>query len=270
MKKPKIGIITDKYHLIYKLSELIKSLKSKAKISFYLEESILLNCENQKFDEDLFFVKGKGKLMIAFARMIEKKTSIPIINSYKAIWLTINRFMNCMLLKKEGVLVPKFSLDPQGIDPPFEDFITKNLIDQKTYVFKPHIEKILGHLRVSDERAINEKDIYHYLFYQEFIKSKWEYKVYVIGDELFYYKQLPLLVNQNKMESRRKIDNISELGEITLKAMKVLNLKLASLDFLISKQNKFYLTDIHSTPNFNYIKGGVNIMIDFLLKNAKN
>ncbi|KKM61748.1 hypothetical protein LCGC14_1528650, partial [marine sediment metagenome] len=31
----------------------------------------------------------------------------------------------------------------------------------------------------------------------------------------------------------------------------------------------FYLTDINCTPNFNYIKNGAKIVVDFLLKQAK-
>ena len=107
-------------------------------------------------------------------------------------------------------------------------------------------------------------------FYQEFIKSKWEFKLYKIGDDVFFYKQLPVLVNPNKMESRRGIKPIPELMEMAFKATQALTLEIASVDFLQSKDGNFYLTDINCTPNFNYIKDGHVIVGDFLMQRAKN
>ena len=71
------------------------------------------------------------------------------------------------------------------------------------------------------------------------------------------------------MESRKKIDEITELREIAIKTMKILDLKIVSLDFLKSIDSKYYLTDINCSPNFNYIKDGPKIVGDFLLKQAK-
>ncbi len=269
-----IGLIIDHYHLENKVAEFLKILKTKAKVSIYLEESYLLNNDNLNFDVDLFFVKGKGKLMVAMTRMIENETSIPIINSHKGIWISINRFMNSLILKKGGISVPDFSLNPSNCQSPFPNYIIKNIIDQKTYSFQPNILKEDGHIKVSDERAIEEvegkDEKYQYLYYQMFIKSKWEYKVYGFGEDLYFYKQLPVLVNPNKMETRREIEEIPELKEIVLRAMKILDLKVASLDFLKSKEGQYYLTDINSTPNFNYIKDGPRIMADFLIEQTKN
>jgi len=268
----KIGILIDKYHLKYKVTDFLKYLKSKAEVKIYIEESFLLNSSNFNFDEDLFFTKAKGDLVLAFIRLIEEESSIPVINSYKGTWLAINRFLNSVILKKAGLTIPDFSLNPKGSNPPFGDYIIKNIIDQKNYKFKPIVNKVNGRLNVADERALNEVDKtdpkYNYLYYQKFIKSKWEYKIYGIGDNVYFYKQLPILVNPNKTESRKKIEEIPELKEYCYKAMEVMDLKLASLDFLKSKE-QFFLTDINCTPNFNYIKDGHKIVADFLLKQAK-
>jgi glutathione synthase/RimK-type ligase-like ATP-grasp enzyme len=271
MNKVKIGIIIDKFHLEYKVSDFLIYLNKKAEISLYVEESFLLNNSELNFNENLFFIKGKGKLMISLASLIENETSIPVINPPNAIWLTINRFLNSVILKKAGILVPDFSLIPSDHPPPFNNYIIKNIVDQKTYAFNAKIQKINGHLKVSDQRALDELDgeeNYQYLYYQKFIKSKWEYKVYCFGDKLFFYKQIPTLVNPNKMETRRNIKEIPELRETVLKAMKILNLKVSSLDFLKSKDGQFYLTDINSLPNFNYITNGYKIFADFLIEQA--
>jgi len=270
----KIGIITDKYHFEHKISEFLKYLKTKANITVYLEESLILTLNSLNFEENIFFVKAKGDLTINLVRYIEKETDIPIINSHKGILLAINRFLNSLYLKKAGILVPDFSLNPSGIKPPFNNFIVKNIIDKKTYTFTPKIRKVRGSLQIYDDRALNEEssgdEQYHYLFYQKFIKSKWEYKVYGIGDNFYFYKQIPVLINPNKMESRKKINEIPELKEISKKAMEILNLKIASIDFLKSIEGNYYLTDINCTPNFNYIKDGPKIVADYLLKQGKN
>ena len=269
----KIGILIDKYHLKYKVTEFLKYLKSKAEVKIYIEESFLLNGANFNDEEDLFFTKAKGDLILAFMKLIEEESSIPIINSYKGTYLAINRFLNSVYLKKAGIPIPDFSLNPKGSNAPFGDYIIKNIIDQKNYKFKPIVNKVNGRLKVADERALNEVDKtdpkYNYLYYQKFIKSKWEYKIYGIGDDVYFYKQLPILVNPNKTESRRKIEEIPELKEYCYKAMEVMDLKLTSLDFLKSK-DQFFLTDINCTPNFNYIKDGHKIVANYLLKQAKN
>lgn len=266
----KLGIITDRYHLERKSAALLKYLRKKVNLTIYLEEEYLINYFDNNFNEDLFFVKGKGDIVLALVKVIENDTSIPVVNSYKGIWLAFNRFMNSMLLHNAGIPVPKFTLNPEKISPNFNDYIAKNIIDQKNYAFCPKIEKENGKLHVRDIRAVEEREQFsNYYFYQEFIKSKWEYKIYGIGEKLFYYKQIPVMVNPNKMESRKKINPIPELGEMVLKAMNVLNLKITSVDFLKSIDNQFFLTDINSSPNFNYIKEGPKIIGDYLIKEAK-
>lgn len=269
----KIGIIIDEYHLKHKVTDFLKHLKSIAEVRIYTEESYLLNSSENQFSEDIFFVKAKGELVLAFIKLIEEETSIPVINSYKGICLAINRFLNSVFLKKAGIPIPEFSLNPKGSAPPFKNYIIKNIIDQKKYKFKPIINKANGKLMVADERALDEVDKtgpkYNYLYYQKFIKSKWEYKIYGIGEEVFFYKQLPVLVNPNKIESRTKIDEIPELKEYCYKAMEIMDLKLTSLDFLKTK-DQFFLTDINCTPNFNYLKNGPEIVANLLLKSAKN
>ncbi len=270
MRKIKIGIIIDKYHLEYKVSEFLKYLKSIAEVSLYIEESYLLNSADHFYEEDIFFVKGKGDLILGFVKLIEEETSIPVINSYKGIWNAIHRFMHSTRLRKAGILIPDYCMNPVKWPIPYESYIVKNIIDQKNYKFKPNTEEKNGQLRVSDQRALNEANEYQYLLYQKFIQSKWEYKIYGIGEEqIYFHRQLPVLVNANKLESRREVDEIPELKEVAIKAMETLDLKITSIDFLKSKEGQYYLTDINCTPNFNYLKNGYKIVADYLLKFSK-
>ena len=269
----RIGLIIDKYHLEHKVSEFLKYIKSIADVNIYVEESYLFRSSNLTFNEDLFFVKAKGNLVLSFVKYIEEETSIPIINSYKAIWYAIHRFLNSTHLKKAGIPVADFSLNPKDEKPPFKEFIIKNIIDQKNYKFTPLREIRNGLIKISDKRALDEveseEEKYQYLYYQKFIRSEYEYKIYGIGEDVYFYKQIPILENPNKIETRQKIERISELEEYCLKAMDVTGLRITSLDFLKSAEDEFFLTDINSTPNFNYIKNGAKIVGDFILKQAK-
>ena len=257
-----------------KALKLIEYLSTVAKTSIYLEEDYLIDYSNFDFNEDIFFVKAKSDLILNLIKLIERETDIPVINSSRGIWLAINRFLNSTLLRQSGIRVPNFTLNAKGILPSFKDYIIKNIMDQKNYAFKAQIKKFNGHLKVADKRALDEvngeKAKYTYLYYQEFIKSKWEYKVYCIGDDLFYYKQLPILVNPDKMKTRTEIKKIPELTEVAYAATEAIGLKISSLDFLRSKKGEFFLTDVNSSPNFNYIKNGPKIIGDYLIRQAKN
>ncbi|TFG24024.1 MAG: hypothetical protein EU533_02530 [Promethearchaeota archaeon] len=270
-----LGLIIDEYHLAQKVREFLDYMQNKVKINLYVEERQFLDFSNiENFEEDLFFVKAKGELVINFIKLIERETSIPVINSSKAIWLCYNRFLNSTLLKRVGVPVPDFSLNPMGIAPQFKNYIIKNIKDQKNYGFKPIIEEKDKSVKISDERAIIEATggtyQYEFLYYQQFIRSKWEYKIYCIGDKLYYFKQLPVLINPNKMETRRKIKETKRLKHFATTAIKTLGLKVASLDFLKSRKGEYYLTDINSSPNFNYIKDGAKLVGDYLIRMAKS
>lgn len=269
----KIGLITDKYHLEKKSAQFLKYCKNHANISIYLEEDYLLDFSNYSFNENIFFVKAKGDLIINLVKLIEKETKIPVINSSRSISVAFNRFLNSVLLRKAGIRIPDFTLNPVRILPPYKGYIMKNIIDQKNYSFSPQIQKKEGFLKVSDTRAIEEssgnKPKYTHLYYQEFVRSKWEYKVYLIGDDIFFFKQIPVLINPDKMKSRIEIEKDNELTEIAQKAAEAIGLKICSMDFLRPKNGIFYLTDINSSPNFNYLKNGPKIVGDYLIKQAK-
>ncbi len=269
----KLGLIIDKYHLEKKAQEFIQYMRDKCELSQYIEETYFVDYKEHNFDEDIFFVKGKGDLILNFAKLLERATDIPVINSTKGIWFAFNRFLNSTLLRKAGIRVPEFSLNPKDDKPPFQDYIVKNVRDQDNYAFDPEVQIINNHVIVHDKRALEEtyekNALYNFLYYQEYIESEFEYKIYGVGENLYYYKQKPLLREPNKMKTRTKIEPITELGEIAHKVMELLDLKITSLDFLNSDDNIYYLTDVNSTPNFNYMSNGPQIIGEYLLSQAK-
>ncbi|TFF85445.1 MAG: hypothetical protein EU517_01605 [Promethearchaeota archaeon] len=232
-----------------------------------------MDFDNVKFKEDLFFIKGKGDGILSLAKLIERETNIPVINSSEGIWLAYNRFLNSSLLRSNGIRVPDFSLNPKEENPPFNSFIVKNIRDRDNYAFNPKTHTSGKYFKVKDERAMEEafgkNAQYSFFYYQKYIPSEFEFKIYGIGENLFYYKQKPILHEPNKMKTRVPIKPIPKLGEIAHKVMDLFNLEITSLDFLKSKQNDFYLTDVNSTPNFNYIKNGSQIVGNYLISRAK-
>ena len=263
----------DKYHFENKVRDFLSYMKKLCKLSIYVEENFLLDFNSVLFDEDLFFIKGKGDGILSFAKLIERETNIPVINSSRGIWLAYNRFLNSTVLRSAGIRVPNFSLNPKEDIPPFKAFIIKNIRDQDNYAFDPKIKRSNHNFEITDKRALKEvygkNAQYHFFYYQEYIESEFEYKVYGIGDYLYYFKQKPILRDPDKMKSRVEIKPIVELGEIAYKVMDLFNLKITSLDFLKSEKNEYFLTDVNSTPNFNYMKNGPQIVGDYLLSLAK-
>lgn len=270
----KIGLIIDKYHLEKKVQEFLSYMNKVCELSIYIEEDYLIAFDNIHFDEDLFFIKGKGDGIINFAKLIERDTNIPVINSTRGIWLAYNRFMNSAVLRSADIRVPNFSLIPKQDKSPYKAFIIKNIRDQDNYAFDPNIKISENNFEVRDRRALEEtygkNANYNFIYYQEYIESEFEYKVYGIGENLYYYKQIPILRNPDKMKTRSKIKPIDELGEIAYKVMELFKLKITSLDFLKSEEGEFFLTDVNSTPNFNYIKNGAQIVGNYLLSQARN
>jgi len=271
----KIGIIGTKKYLKNQLQSLLSYLKKRVEISVYLEESFLLTSSSSKhlFNEDLFFVKGKGNVILNLVRYIEKETSIPVINPFNGIWRAMNRFLNSTYLQKAGIRVPPFCLVPEKLNPPFKDFIIKNIIDQEPSSFIPKIESRNGHIHVSDKRALNETEgaqkYYHYYYYQQYIKSQVEYKIYGIGEQLFYFERIPTIKNPHRMVPKIEIKKISELEEPSRKVMEIFNLKVVSLDFLKSKEGYYYLIDVNSGPKFISVKNGAEILGEFLIDYVK-
>ena len=266
-KLKKVGLIIDKYHLENKVKEFIAYMKKVCKLSLYVEQDYIVDFTEVKFDEDLFFIKGKGDVILNFAKSLEMDTDIPVINSSNGIWLAYNRFLNSSLLRSTGIQVPNFSLNPKDQSPPFQNFIIKNVRDQDNYSFNPTIKRSDGFIEVRDKRALQEaygtEAQYNFFYYQEYIESEFEYKIYGIGEDLYFYRQKPTLMDPDKMKSRKAIDPIA------CQVMKLFDLKIISLDFLKSAEEIYYLTDVNSTPNFNYLKNGPENVGKYLISQAK-
>ena len=126
---------------------------------------------------------------------------------------------------------------------------------------------------MSDKRALSEaeggEESYHFFFYQKYVKSKWEFKIYGIGEKLKFYKRIPSINTPHEIPPKNEIEKIPQLEESVYKIMDTLNLKITSIDFLQSKDGVFYLTDVNSTPNFDSIPNGSTMVGEYLINQIK-
>lgn len=269
----KVGIITDAYEST-RIKNLVRYLEERAEVRLHIEENIVLDFENYPFDEDVFFTKGKGYMLLALTRLAEDygiDSGVSVVNDSRSIWNTMHRFTHCLLLESAGVRVPEYSLGPSGAVP-FDSYIVKNIIDQDHLRFLD-VLPLFGNqsdeippVITAEEAAGTICDDFH--LYQRVIESEYEYKVYGIGDELRFYRQVPVARYPNKMETRVPIDEIQVLKKYSESAMRATGLRIASMDFL-EENGKFYMTDINPVPNFNYVEDGVEILGDHLLELAR-
>ena len=266
----KVGIITNAYE-VPRIRSLVDYLERGAEVKLYVEEEFLFDFHNLSFDENVFFTKGKGYVLLTIARLAEeygKPRGVVVVNDARSVWIAMHRFMHFTIARKAGVRVPDFGLG-QKAPKHFGKFIAKNIIDQN-HLRNLDILPFVGEsgdevptMGTGEEAGEDPRVRYFHLF-QRFVESEYEYKVYGFGDRLFYYRQTPVLENPNKMETRVPVDEIPELRRMARLAMKATGLRVTSMDFLC-ENDKYYLTDINAIPNFNYMSKGPEILGDYLL-----
>jgi len=267
----KIGIIATA-HEVPRIQSLLRYLEGKADVHLYVDEQGVVDSRSTAFDEQVIFTKGRGYALLTMARIAEA-SGIAVVNSAHSTWVATHRLLASIACREAGVRVPEFSVGTSAPDA-FDKVIVKNIVDQNHLRFLD-ILPIVGGPRATippittSEEAGSSELAPQYHFYQRFLRTEFEYKVYGFGERLLYYRQLPVLVNPDKMSTRVQIDEVPELKRAARAAMRATGLEIASLDFL-EEDGELYLTDVNSTPNFNYIAEGAQIVGDYLLAIARD
>ena len=262
----KIGILATSYE-IPRIESLLRYVRRDAEVRVYVDEEEMVDSGDTSFDEQVMFTKGRGYALLTMARMAEA-AGIPVVNSAHATWVATHRMIASIACREGGVRVPEFSL---AMSPPegFDQVIVKNIVEQHHLRFLDRLPIVAGPrwtippIATAEEAGVSElAPRYHY--YQRFLRTEFEYKVYGFGDTLLYYRQQPVLVNRDKMSTRVQIGEVPALRRAARAAMRATGLAIASLDFL-EEDGTFYLTDINCTPNFNHVDGGEKLVGDYLL-----
>ncbi len=271
----KVGILTNAYE-VSRIQALVDYLRHTrgATVNLYVEEEEVVHYPNCDFDEDVFFTKGKGYLLLSLARLAEAygaPRGVKVVNDAQSTWRTMHRFIYATLCRRAGVPVPDFVFEAHTTSH-FDTFIAKNVIDQHHLRFLDRLPvvgtagKTVPPIPTAEEAGPDDRaEEYH--FFQRFLESEYEYKVYGFGDRLLFYRQTPVLVNPNKMATRVPISENEELREMAERTMEVIGLNIVSLDFL-KEDGRYYLTDVNPIPNFNYVPDGPAILGDYLLSLA--
>lgn len=266
----KVGIIATA-HEVPRIASLLRCIEREAEVTVYVDEQILVDSRAAVFDEDAIFTKGRGYGLLTMARLAESR-GIAVVNSAHATWITTHRLLTSVACRQAGVRVPEFSLGtsvPEG----FERVVVKNIVDHHHLRFLDLLPLVAGPRSpippiATAEEAGTADIVPRYHYYQRFLESAYEYKVYVVGERLLFYRQLPVLVNPDKMSTRVQIDEVPALAQAARLAMRATGLAIASLDFL-EEDGEFYLTDVNCTPNFNHVDGGAKLVGDYLLSVAQ-
>lgn len=267
----KVGIIATA-HEVPRVASLLRYLEREAQVRLYVDEETLVDSRATAFDEDLIFTKGRGYALLTMARLAESQ-GIAVVNGAHATWIATHRLMTSIVCRQAGVRVPEFSLGTTAPDG-FERVVVKNIVDHNHLRFLDVLPIVAGPGSqvppiTTAEEAGTADIVPRFHYYQRFLKSQYEHKVYVIGERLLFYRQLPVLVNPDKMATRVQIDEVPALAQAARAATRATGLAIASLDFL-EEDGAFYLTDVNSTPNFNHIDGGAKLVGDYLLAVARS
>ena len=251
-----IGIITNTYEFnrIQPLLEVFKN-HPEVRVEVLTDEEHILSSECIHQDWNIGFTKGRGPLIQAQACYLEN-AGIPIHNCSYAIHVTNHRMWVSSLIQAAGVPQPAFAVGQEKeID--FSRYIRKNLSVEFDSKFVPEIRY----------RGTSPPDSGIYYF-QEIIDTEWEYKVYSFGDKFMYFKQVPVMVNPDKMSTRCPIPENPILREYVQRIKAVTRLSITSVDFLKDGSN-YYVTDVNSAPNFNHLPKGAELVAMWLVAETR-
>ncbi len=222
----------------------------------FIEEGSCISSSDPIPQWDICFVKGRGNLIQDQTFRLEMG-GVPTHNCAHAIHVTNHRLRYSLLAKSAGVPEPEFAVGSEN-HVPFEDYVVKEECVESATKFTP----LIGH------RGKNVADNKLYYF-QRYVNSEWEYKVYSFGEIFLYFREKPTLINPDKMATRVSIPENALLREYVEKIKKITKLTITSMDFL-EEGGQYFLTDVNSAPNFNYIKDGPEIIANWLLNEIKS
>ena len=261
----KIEILTERYH-IAKLQSLLEWLRPRASITLTMTDSAVLDTRSERGDCDLVFVKGQSDLLLGLARLRADR-GLRVVNCPDAIWASTNRHLHCLLAERAGVLVPPVMLGvADACD--FDPRVVKNVFDQRHVRFRELLPIVADRsyaipaIPAAAEAGGPETEEHH--VFQKVINSRYEYKVYGVGDEFFFQRRVPMLPNVERHTTRERLDENPTLAGAARAVMAAIGLDIASIDFL-EEDGAFYFIDINATPNFAEIADLVPRVGSYLL-----
>lgn len=93
------------------------------------------------------------------------------------------------------------------------------------------------------------------VYAQSYIRSAWEYKVYVVGDALFAFVQRPTMEYPDKLSTRQRVPVDPVLGTYARRAAEAVGLEVAGIDFLFDRDEP-RVTDVNSNQGLHTFAEG--------------
>ena len=209
------------------------------------DEADLNAYEDTLSDFDLVFLRTKNETVL---KTLSGKTDVRILDQPDAVEFCLDRFLILDRAASAGVPIPEQFL-PGNI--PNGPVVGKNRIDRGD-----NIPRLMS----PEEWCVGD-----YPYAQQYLKSDWEYKVYMFGALFWFYRQRPTLDFPDKLSTREPIEKDQLLKKFTQCAAYVAGLKMVSADFL-EVAGQFYLTDLNPTPGLQNLPGGYQAIMPELRK----
>lgn len=135
-------------------------------------------------------------------------------------------------------------------------------------------EALEGFISSKEEEGIEAS---RYLL-QEFIDYKYDLRVLIIGEAVFCMRRIPgegeFRANFSLGGSVEKFELAKEDEELARKAMKAVDLEIAGVDLLITKDDKRYILEVNHTPGMLGMEEATgenitSIYLEYAIRNAK-
>ncbi len=273
-----IAVITDTDR-VQRLDSTLAGLEEHAALTLLLADEVaarvlssercgrLYSCEIHAADRvqgeslarrfDVAYCKTDHPVGHALAMLLEK-SGVRCVNRARAGRLADHRMLTMTRVAKAGGCVPSFTFcNPADI--PYRKAVWKNRKEgdgKKPYIVGPKE----GHSAAPAGPQ----------FYQRYIQSRWEYKIYCIGTDYFYYRQRPQLIEPDKHKTREPIAPDERLRRAARTVQDATGLEVASIDFLYSAaEDRYYCTDVNARPGIRHIESGPKRLGRYLLERAR-
>lgn len=190
------------------------------------------------------FLRSKNEALL---RALSGVADTPLLDPPAAVEGALDRHRVSTLAAAAGVPVPEERLAGKRALWPV---VVKNRIDRgdnRVRLLAPAVWNRGGHT-----------------YGQRFIKSEWEYKVYLFGPAVFTFRQRPTLFFPDKLATREPVAPDPELVRLARAAAGAVGLSVASLDFL-QEEGRYLLTDCNPTPGLQHLPGGYGAVLPELL-----
>lgn len=220
--------------------------------------------------------------LCAFIKSLRVKGVKVFDNNFLKHKFSINKLSDLIKLNQAGIPIPD-SYHVHSFDKYFEAAkkLGYPLVLKLTRTGKgAGVHKVDNEVQLRDFiRGMQEKGIEakSYLI-QKYISYKLDLRVLIIGDQIFCMQRIPAAGEFRanfSLGGSVKVYNLDKKGkEMSLKAMKAVDLEVAGVDMLITRENRRFILEVNHTPGMLGMERatGENITrvyLEYAIKNAR-